>query len=307
MCLKHDILATLAYFDIFDYPLTQTEIFQFLGHLHPHKDFTDALDELEMENWIYRFDQYYAIQDYEALSERRRLGNARAKTMLKTARKIAAFLSAFPFVRGVGVSGSLSKNFADENADIDFFIITAPRRLWLARSCMHLFKKLTFLVKKQDWFCMNYYIDEEMMQIPEKNLYTATEVVTLLPLRGIDTFRRFYDSNHWTRDFLPNHRLRVSYVEEVKKPIIKKIFEACLNNFMGSMLDHCLMHITARRWKQKTKTGKLNGRGMPMAMECSRHWAKPDPRNFQVRLLQSYEQKKYVLFRNYENQAKTIY
>lgn len=307
MCVKQDILATLSYFDIFDYPLTQTEIFQFLGKAHPQEEFSDGLYSLVMESWIYKLDEFYLLQDNYALVVRRRQGNARAREMLKTAEKVAGFLSGFPFVRGIAVSGSLSKNFADQDSDIDFFVITAKNRLWLARTFMHFFKKLTFLAKKQHWFCMNYYIDEEMMQIREKNIYTATEVVTLLPLRGIRTFNDFYASNKWSRHYLPNHSLRISYVEEVKKPLLKKILEPLFNNFIGSFLDYCLMKLTASRWGRKTKNRKLNSRSIVMSMDSSKHYAKPDPRNFQEKLLQLYEKKRINLFRSYENKAKTIY
>jgi hypothetical protein len=90
----------------------------------------------------------------------------------------------FPFVRGIGISGSLSKNYADEDADIDFFIITSRNHLWIARTFLHGLKKLSFLVGKQDWYCMNYFIDEEALVIAEKNIFTATEVVTLKPVCG---------------------------------------------------------------------------------------------------------------------------
>src|SRR5215208_5398916 len=160
--VKHDILATLSYFDIFNYPLSQTEIFQFLSNTYTHEEFTNALHHLTIENWIYKFDEFYTLQDNYSLIIRRRNGNAQARSMLKIGEKVAAFLSSFPFVRGVAVSGSLSKNFADENSDIDFFIITAKNKLWLARTFMLCFRRIAVLFKKQDWFCMNYYIDEEM-------------------------------------------------------------------------------------------------------------------------------------------------
>ena len=253
MSVKQDILATLSYFDIFDYPLTQTEIFQFLRNSHSHTVFAEAIQDLCIENWIYKLDEFYSLQDNHALISRRKEGNARARNMMKTAEKIAGFLSAFPFVRGVAVSGSLSKNFADKDADIDFFIITAKNRLWLARTIMHCFKKLTFLVKKQEWFCMNYYIDEQMSQIKEKNIFTATEVATLLPLRGINAFRQFYASNRWSHNYLPNHILRVSYINETKSSLLKKSIEFLLNNSLGNLMDRFLMKLTAYRWRQKTK------------------------------------------------------
>jgi hypothetical protein len=307
LCVKQDILATLSYFDIFDYPLNQTEIFQFLRNTHSHAEFTDSLQELCMENWIYKMDEFYSLQDNYGLIIRRKEGNARARPMLKTAEKIATFLSAFPFVRGVAVSGSLSKNFADENSDIDFFIITEKNKLWLARTFMHCFKKFTFLVKKQEWFCMNYYIDEEMLQIKEKNVFTATEVATLLPLRGIQAFQEFYASNKWSRSYLPNHLLRISYNNEIRNSFLKKTLEFLFRNPLGNLLDRTLMRLTEKRWKKKTEKRKLNKRGIIMGMDVSRHYAKPDPHSFQRDLIDAYEKKISNLFRMYESKAKSIY
>jgi hypothetical protein len=305
LCVKQDILATISYFDIFDYPITQSEISQFLQNSYPSRDITDSLHELAMENWIYQFDEFYALQDSYGLVIRRRQGNLKARNMLKTAEKIASFLSAFPFVRGVAVSGSLSKNFADEKSDIDFFIITAKNKLWLARAIMHGFKKFTFLFKKEHWFCMNYYVDEAMLQIKEKNIYTATEIATLLPLRGIGSFQEFYQHNKWSRNFLPNHTMRVSYLQELRSPLLKKGIEIIFSNPFGHLLDYLLMRLTVHRWKQKTKNKKLNSRGIVMGMDAGRHYAKPDPEHFQKKLIQVYEKKIFNLFRRYENKVKS--
>ncbi|MFL5739304.1 MAG: hypothetical protein ACJ75B_03735 [Flavisolibacter sp.] len=306
MSVQHDILATISYFDIFDYPLTQTEITQFLQRSYPNHEISQALHHLSLDNWIFKFDEFYTLQDNYTLILRRRKGNQKARQMMHTADKIAAFLSGFPFVRGVALSGSLSKNFADENADIDFFIITAKNKLWLARTFMHCFKKFTFLFKKQHWFCMNYYVSESMMQIREKNIYTATEVVTLLPLRGIECFNQFYSENKWSAEYLPNHTMRVSYVKETRNSLLKKFIELSLSHPLGNALDYLLMKLTSRRWSLKTKNKKRNMRGMVMGMDSARQYAKPDPENFQKNLVAIYEKKISGLVRRYESKSKTI-
>lgn len=307
MCVKKDILATLSYFDIFDYPLTQTEIAQFLKADYSHEEFSEDLRILTMENWIYKFDEFYMLHNNYSLVQKRRRGNARAKTMLKTAENIAAFLSTFPFVKGVAVSGSLSKNFADENSDIDFFIITEKNKLWLARTFMHCFKKIAILQKKQDLFCMNYYIDEKMLQIKEKNIYTATEIVTLLPLRGIEVFKDFFVENAWSKTFLPNHSLRISYVEETKSPVLKKAIEFILRNPAGNLLDSFLMKLSVFQWNKKTRSGKLNKRGVLMSLDASKHHAKPNPLLFQKKFMDVYEKKIFNLLCHYESKAKTVF
>jgi predicted nucleotidyltransferase len=304
--VNRDILATLAYFDIFDYPITQTEISQFLQHNYPQKEFLEGLHQLTIENWIYKYDEFYSLQDDYSLVIRRRKGNLKAKEIMVRATKIAAFLSGFPFVKGVAVSGSLSKNFADENSDIDFFIITEKNKLWIARTIMHCFKKLTYLFKKQDWFCMNYYIDEAMLQIKEKNIYTATEIATLLPLRGVKTFQDFFIQNKWSKDFLPNH-LRVAYTEEVKSSLFAKAIELLFRNPLGKLCNTALMKITAARWRKKTSAGKLNKRRIVLSMDASEHYAKPSPENFQRRLMEIYRNNMDSLLHRYENKAESVF
>lgn len=260
-----------------------------------------------MESWIYKMDEFYSLREDYSLVQRRREGNMRAKNMLKTAEKIAGFLSTFPFVKGVAVSGSLSKNFADENSDIDFFIITERNKLWLARTFMHCFKKIAILFKKEDLFCMNYYIDEEMLQIKEKNIYTAIEIATLLPLRGIEIFKEFFKQNDWSKSYLPNHSLRVSYVEETRNPFFKKTVEFIFRNSFGNLVDLLLMNISVLLWKKKTRMGKLNKRGIVLSMDASKHYAKPNPMAFQKKFMTLYEKKIFNLFYRYESRAKTVF
>ncbi len=53
------------------------------------------------------------------LVERREKGNTKAAEMIAIARKVGDLLIRFPYVRGIAISGSLSKNFADDDSDID--------------------------------------------------------------------------------------------------------------------------------------------------------------------------------------------
>jgi predicted nucleotidyltransferase len=288
---KENILATLAYFDIFKYPLTGGEIFLFLKNKYDQADFEHALKYLVASQSVYQFSNFYTLKNDYSLIARRYNGNKKAAEMIKIAATVGDMLIKFPYVRGIAISGSLSKNFADENSDIDLFIITAKNRLWIARSLMHAFKKLTFLVNKQDYFCMNYYIDEAQLEIKEKTIYTAIEVVTLIPLQGDTIIEQFYAANSWTRTYLPNKIMRISSAKPVKPSLFKNLFEKTFNNPVGNSIDNLLMKITAGRWGKKTSQKKLNSKGTIMSMDADKHYCKPDPRNFQARLLDQYESK----------------
>ena len=286
---KENILATLAYFDIFKYPLTSGEIYLFLKSKYHQADFELALRYLVAHRAVYQFGNLYSLKNDYALATRRYNGNQKAAELIKVAQKIGDWLICFPYVRGIAISGSLSKNYADEHSDIDLFIITAKNRLWIARTLMHAFKKLTFLVNKQDYFCMNYYIDEAQLEIREKTIYTAVEVVTLIPLQGDTVMEQFYAANSWTREYLPNKIMRLSSAKPLRPSIFKILFEKLFNNFIGDAIDTLLMNVTSARWIKKTEQKKVDSKGAVMAMDTGKHYAKPDPKNFQARLLAQYE------------------
>jgi len=286
------ILKVLAWFDLFNYPLTRDEIIFFLDHKADRQEFTRALEQLMEEKMVFRLEEFYSLQEDAWLATRRKKGNARAEHLLAIAHRVARVMYHFPFVRGIGISGSLSKTFADENSDIDLFIITRTNRLWIARTAMHLFKKLTYLVGKQHWFCMNYYIDEEALQITERNIFTATELITLMPVCGNGSVSHFFQANDWAKGFYPNYKENIPlYKDNGKGYHVKKILEYLLNNRLGDRLDQYLMKVTTRRWKLKEEKHLLNMRGVRMSLSTSRHFSKPNPVYFQQSIMEQYRQK----------------
>jgi hypothetical protein len=289
--IKKNILATLAYFDLFNYPLTLEEVFLYLPVKCEQQEFEHEIRCMVIDRTIYYFDKFYTLKNDYFLIERRVNGNAKAAEMIITAKKVSDLLVRFPYVRGIAISGSLSKNFADENSDIDLFIITAKNRLWITRTIMHCFKKLTFLVNRQHYFCMNYYIDEEELQIREKNIYTAIEIATLMPLHGDTVFEQFYIANAWSREYLPNKCLRLTTANSLKFSLLKRFSEMLFNNRLGNWIDNVLMNITAKRWRKKVQQKKLNTRGIIMCLDTGKHYAKSDPKNFQDKLVGKYQNK----------------
>jgi len=279
------------------------EIYLYLSVKCNPADFEYALKYLVIDRAIYHFDKFYTLKNEYFLAERRLRGNARAANMIGTAKKVGNLLVRFPFVKGIAISGSLSKNFADEDSDIDIFIITARNRLWIARTLMHCFKKLTFLVKREHYFCMNYYIDEEELQIREKNIFTAIEIATLMPLHGDTTFEQFYMANNWTRNYLPNKYMRLTTAKTLKRSWLKWSFEWLFNNRFGNSLDNLLLRITTDRWDKKSQQKKLNIKGLIMGMDAGKHYAKPDPKNFQEKLILRYQVKLSQILEHWEGSA----
>jgi predicted nucleotidyltransferase len=301
-----NILKTLGYFDLFQYPLTVEEIYHFNPAPVSIAAVNNELVLLLTDKIIFKLDRFYSLQNNNFLSERRRNGNTLAAEHLKTAYRVAKFLSRFPYVKAICVSGSLSKNFATHKTDIDFFIITAANRLWIARTCMHLYKKLTFLTGRQNWFCMNYYVDEEAMEIREKNIFTAMEIVTLLPMHGKQCLDEFIGQNRWTDSFFPLKNFNNNAAPHLKKGWFSKLIEQIFSGKMGDYADIQLMQITDKRWQQKVQKQQLNSRGGTIGMSVDRHFSKPDPKNFQDKVIKAYYKKTEEILQHKEISASFV-
>jgi len=292
----HSIWRVLLYFEVFSYPLTAKEIFHYLDFSFDASDqalaideVKDALDEMVAQGRIVRFGDFYQTQDQPSWVEARLDCNRRADEYLPLANRMARFIGCFPFIRGVFVSGSLSKHCMKPDSDIDFFIITAPGRLWLARTLLVLFKKI-FLFNSHKYFCVNYFIDTEHLEIEEKNLFTATEIVTLLPLYGREWCVRFFESNRWAQRRYPNFRLRLAESTPFhRRSWGKKWAEYLLSGRLGHLLDRQTMRLTVGYWRRKFS--HFNPETFNVALKSRQYVSKHHPLHFQQRVLVAYEKR----------------
>jgi hypothetical protein len=288
--IRNSILRVVTYFDIFSYPVSVQEILRFSDTKTSAEELTNEVQTLCSLGCLYKFGEYYCLHDNSELIRNRLFGFERAEKLLVTARKISRFLFWFPFVKAICISGSLSKHVADEKADIDYFIITEANKLWLARTIMHCWKKLSFITGHQHFFCMNYYIDECSLIIEEKNIFTATELVTLLPVCGNGAIDKFFGVNDWAYKYFPNQLPgAVDAIEKERDSRLKKVLESLFRNRLGNRLDNYFMKLTTSRWKEKEEQKKLNYRGERMGLRTDKHFSKPNPYFFQKKILQAFE------------------
>jgi hypothetical protein len=300
------ILKTLSYFDIFHYPLTNEEIKNFCAVNEGQCFIDEQLALLAHNKNIYKLDEFYSLHDNLFLAVRRHNGNKKAVEEMAKALKASRILYKFPFVEGLALSGSLSKNYADENSDIDFFIITTANRLWIARTLMHVFYKFALITGRQRLFCMNYYVDEKGFEIEEKNIFTAMEIVTLVPVQGSIFVSSFINKNSWVRDFFPAKQLSNLNKKESARGWVRQAIEKILSGSIGNSIDNWLMKITAKHWQKKDDKKNLNAKGVCMGMLAGKHFSKPDPKNFQFKILDQYDNKIDQLLNKHNKQLLAV-
>jgi hypothetical protein len=278
----NDVHRIIQYFAIFNFPLTLEEVFYFYsGDLNLEAmalvlgDMRDA--GLVLQSGLY----YYDMKCSADCIEEREIGAARAQQLLPRARRVGNFISLFPFVKFVGISGSLSKGHAKANADFDFFIITAPNTLWICRTILHLFKKCTFLFGLQHWFCMNYFIDAHHLELEEKNMFTQIELATLIPLNNPNLFTYFLLKN----DLSNIHKISLNVPEDSFVKVYEKLFQRVKNKWLQP-LNLFLMRLTDNKWRKKWRKKNFPEDEYDLCFKTTENVSKNHPKNYQKRILE---------------------
>jgi hypothetical protein len=198
--LEHSVLETLAYSDIFDFPLRVEEIHRYSSL---SVDLSDLVSILNNRNdRIGKSDGYYFLTGRETLVALRKKREAASRTTFKRAIRFGHILGALPFIHMVGLTGSLANLNCDENADIDYLLVTAHGRVWLARAFALLIGRLTALFGNT--LCPNLIISDQVLEWQQQDLYTARELCQMIPLTGFGVYDRLRLVNSWTNSFLPN-------------------------------------------------------------------------------------------------------
>jgi hypothetical protein len=185
----------------------------------------------------------------------------------------------------------------EADSDVDYFIITHPNRLWVTRLLLMMFKKV-FLFNSRKVFCINYFVDTETLEIEEKNIFTATELATLIPTYGKELYDELYNKNSWIRDFYPNFPKRDNKIISSKQnSLIQKVFEKILSNSFGDKLDDFAMSLFEK--SNHKKYSDYNSKDFKVAFKTSKRESKHHPKFFQKRVLEAFNEKLRTFENNY--------
>lgn len=293
--IEEAILSVLKYYSLFSYPLKEDEIHRFLSLKSNLEEVQNSLQNLVSVEQVYKLsDEFYSIENQSDWVEKRLTGNQRAEELLASSKKYIRKIIRFPFVKSVAISGSLSKYYTDEDGDIDYFIITKKNRLWIARSLLHLFKKTSFLRKREHFYCMNYFVDESALEIDQQNIYSAIETVTLIPVFNEELITELKKKNKfWVEKFLPNEPYENDqrFLVKLRGGFIKKLFEKLIEILDPASINQSLMKMTDRKWRKKWAAKSYPMEQYDQAFYTTLHISKNHPANYQKQILNALDSK----------------
>jgi hypothetical protein len=259
--LEQSILETVAYADLFDYPLTAAEIHRYLYHW----PVAPAVVNKQLENgrlvprYLSQTNEFYTLVGREAIVATRLERRRAAHGLWPEARRYAQHIAQLPFVRMVAVTGSLAMGNVQNNADIDYLIVTADTHLWVCRAFVIALVRLA--ARHHIELCPNYFVSQRALQFPEQNLYTAHELVQMVPLFGLPVYDQMRQLNQWTARFLPNAAgppaATFSRLVPAPQGVARSVGTARLLRTAGERMLRSPLGKKLERWEMKRKIDKF--------------------------------------------------
>ena len=280
------IRDTLAYAALFRYPLTAHEVHRYLHEVEIGRASLRAALAVGLEG-VEREGGYYVPAGGSGLAGHRRSQRLASASLSTRARGYALLLKHLPYVRMVGLTGSLAMRNPAQRSDIDLMIVTAPGRVWLCRAAVVAVVRLVGL--SGDVLCPNYLVVEDALALDDVTIYDAHELAQMLPLYGREAYLRLWSTNPRVQSLLPNARPRRMPPDSLLPVLgaLKVAAERLLGGALGDRLE---------RWELRRKSARLRrgagpcGESILSAQQCKGHFGA-----HRARILAAYAQAISVL------------
>ncbi|CUS02054.2 conserved protein of unknown function [Candidatus Promineifilum breve] len=254
--IEQAIVNTVSYVDAFDYPLTLAEIHRYLINLplSPTAVYEALNRRTLVPHRLRRLGSYYMLPGRDDIVTTRRQRQTSAERLWPEAMAYGRRIARLPFVRMVGVTGSLAVSNVGPAEDIDYMIVTADDHLWVCRAFVILLVR--WAARRAITLCPNYFLAEGALRLSTQNLYTAHELTQMVPLFGLPVYEAMRRLNAWTDRFLPNAQgapALPAYVPANQPlPVLGRgSLEALFNNRPGRWLDQTEMGRKVSRFRRE--------------------------------------------------------
>jgi len=197
------VFATVSYADVFDMPITLDHLHRYLvGYSLSLLETSMAVDDLVNHGRLGRRDDVIYLTGREEVLDIYDERTQRARTMWDQAEVWGRRIGRIPFVRMVAVTGGLAVDSVADHDDIDFFIVTRPRRLWLTRLMIIVLGRIAD--RDNIDLCPNFIVSTRALEMDEQSIYVARELAQMVVIVGNELCKSVRHSNAWMFEYLPN-------------------------------------------------------------------------------------------------------
>ncbi len=211
--ISKKIIEVICFYDIFDYPLTQFEIWQKIGLKIEFYDLVKKLEKINSTIITEKFGFYFLIGRESIIDIRAKRYNYTIRK-IKRAKLVANIFKYIPSIKLVAIGNLIGAHNLKNESDIDFFIITKKGTIWTSRfittSLMKLARLRPTTNNQKDKICLSFFVTEnnlniDKFRINKNDTYMKYWLADLYPVLNCkNTYNKLINSNNWLKKELPN-------------------------------------------------------------------------------------------------------
>jgi len=197
------IARSVVYASLFDYPLTLDQLHDALIESEQTRpEILAVYDGSALLQTIieYREGFFFPAGRVDIVAERRRR-EARARVLLHDHARVLWLVCALPFTRLVALSGGIANPHPEAEEELDLFIVTKGRRVWLVTVAVLLLAKL---LHGRDRLRTNVVLADTHLAVEPQDLFMASQILHLKPLIGADVLDTLVAANPFVTRCYPN-------------------------------------------------------------------------------------------------------
>ena len=253
--MSNSVLKTLAYFDIFNTPLTKEEIFRWNWEetAPDYLSFIKNLNSLTDKKIIESKDGYYFLPGREDSVYLRQKTVPIIDKKMRTAVKGIKKIRWVPFIEAVFVCNTVAGAGVKPDSDIDVFIISQKGRLWISRLLatltLGIFRLRRNKTKIADRICLSFYatddaLDLSKIKIEGEDIYLIFWLDNLIPVYDPKNIQaKIKQANLWIKKYIPNSNTDYETLDRWKvkdsgfSKYVKLFFEKSWTGKYGDLVE----------------------------------------------------------------------
>ncbi len=260
--LELRVIATLAYSNQFDFPLTSREISArliasgviaqegWVGYadrqVATQQVIENALQHLVRLGVVVTNGEYWALQSFGHIFGTRVSRARQTQQKASAIDELVATTKEINWIQGIAITGSVAVQNATTTDDIDVLLVCQPKRLWLVRLLLLLRawragRRVAPERQQGNGWCFNLWLESDNLAVPKtkRSLYEAFEVIQArFVYARTGVVRSWLQQNSWIAEFVPSayEKLTKLSQKQIASGTFKSV-QATFNPGMSVLLD----------------------------------------------------------------------
>lgn len=212
--LERSIVQTVAYFDLFDFPLTYPELYRYLWQA-PQTNLSEVIQVATTLPQLTTAGGLIMLAGREQLARTRAAHYVESEMKFNKRRRLLKLFSLLPGVQAIFLVNTMAYHNVRANSDIDLLIVAPPHKIWAVRFYTTMLAKLLRVrpqpnQTKDSALCLSFYATPAgltklpQLRISDEDAMEAYWLAQAFPIYDpTHTANQFVNST-WLKTVLPN-------------------------------------------------------------------------------------------------------